>query len=336
MRWLLPLALLGCTEYDVVRSDGVDVFTQEPAEKVDILLIVDNSCSMYPYQQKLGDSFESFISYFIGANVDYHIGVTTTDPGWDEPIATSSCPNPPDPAAGRILGEVITPESDDPAAIFNDIVNVGTCGTGFEMGLESALMALTEPIADDENEGFLREEASLSVIFVSDEEDGSPEPVNDYINAFFEVKGQRARDVFNASALTVTDEDDCTAQEAAASSPGDRYVDVAKQTSGLIGNLCDDDFEQIVTDLSLNASRLTDTFLMSSEPDPGSITVSVDDATIPCEDGDWAFTRVDVNGEDLPAIVFTREALPEPGARIAIRYYFGGGDPSGFCLGGAE
>jgi hypothetical protein len=334
---LLPLvSLVGCIEYDVVVNDGVDVFVQEPPEAVDILMIVDNSGSMAPYQDQLGQNFEQFISFFVGANVDYHIGVTTTDPGFEEPTPTTGCPNPPDPAAGRILGDVITPETDDPAATFQEIVNVGTCGSGFEMGLEAARMAVTEPLASDENAGFLREDATLSIIFVSDEEDSSPWPVNDYINEFFEIKGQRARNIFNASALTVTNEDKCTAEQAAASSPGDRYVDVAKQTNGLIGNLCAENFSDIVTELSLNVSQLHDTFYLSGEPDTSTLTVTVDETEIPCSDGAWTYQRLTLDGEEKPAVVFERDQMPEVGSKITVRYMSGGGDIEDFCTGGAE
>jgi hypothetical protein len=325
---LLPIALfgVGCVEYTLEVSDGTDVFVQQPAEKVDILMIVDNSGSMAPYQQKLGQSFDAFITYFVGANVDYHIGVTTTDIGYD-PTTHG--------AAGLILGEVITPETGDPSGDFAQIVNVGTTGSGFEMGLEAAKMALTPPKVNGVNQGFLRDDASLSIIFVSDEQDSSPEPVNDYINEFFEIKGQRDREVFNASALTVTDESECTAQQALASSPGTRYVDVAAQTHGLTGNLCADavTFDRIVTDLSLNASRLTATFFLSANPDPATIAVSVDGVEVGCDVGDWTYDEVDDGTGNLaPAVIFTLDALPDVGSQITIRYNYGDGDPAAFCV----
>jgi len=324
---VIPFVAVGCIEYDVVTTDNTDVFTQAPAQAVDILLVVDNSGSMAPYQQKLGDSFDSFISYFVGANVDYHIAVTTTDSGYDP--ATHG-------AAGRIIGSVITPDTPDPQSAFAGIVNVGTSGAGYEMGLQGAFLALTDPLVHGTNADFLRDDASLSIIFVSDEEDASPQTDNDYINAFFAVKGQRARDVFNASALTVTDESVCTAQEAASSYPGSRYVDVATQTHGLTGNICADgvSFDNIVTDLSLNVSRLTDTFYLSDTPDPVTLQVSVNDVTIPCDDGSWSYDLVNDQGEDKPAVIFDRASLPETGSRIAIRYNHGDGDPTAFCPGG--
>lgn len=322
---LLLLTLAGCIENGFAVADGVDVYVQNPAESVDILMVVDNSCSMTPYQTKLGNNFDNFIAYFVGANVDYHIGVTTTDNTIKR--------------AGQIIGDVITPETSDPAGTFTDIVNVGIDGSGVEMGLETGLKAVTPPRTDNANAGFLRDEASLSIIIVSDEEDSSPLPVNDYINQFYEVKGQRERAVFNFSALTVTDEDKCTEEQAVASSPGDRYVDVARQTHGLVGNLCEKGgtFGDIVTDLSLNASRLQDTFFLTGNPATNTLKVSVreeggDEADIPCDAGDWTYDVIpNDEGEDAPAVIFDRDHLPPVGAQITIRYNFGGGDKADFC-----
>ena len=305
---ILVLSLLGCNEYELVLFDGTDVFYQDPASDVDILLVVDNSCSMGPYQDKLSTNFEQFISYFTDANIGYQIGVVTTD------VMNLD--------AGVLRGQVVTPDTPDGAAIFQSLVQVGVDGAGTEMGLESAYLALS----GSKNPGFLRDEASLSVIFVSDEEDASPLPVFEYIRAFEDIKGARSRDIFNASSLVVTEDADCSSQ---GSTQGDRYMDMASQTNGVIGNICANDFGDIVTELSLNASRLQDTFYLSSEPDVVTLQVSIDETAVPCEDGDWTFTHVD----DEPVVIFDRSALPPPNAQIAIRYYYGGGDETAFCAG---
>lgn len=318
---VLSVALLagaaGCSDYDITRYEGVDVFNQNPADEVDVLLVVDNSGSMQPYQDQLGSSFDQFITYFTEANVDYHIGVTTTD------VEALD--------AGRIRGQVITPNTENASDVFDALVNVGTMGSGFEMGLEGARIGLTEPVLSNYNVGFLRPEASLSLIFVSDEEDSSPYATAQYINTFFDVKGMRDRDVFNASALTVTDISECTPAQADWSSPGTRYIDVAERTHGVIGNLCSSNFENIVVDLSMASSRLRDTFYLSDWPDTSSLRVSVDDELIPCTDGSWWYEVQQVDGEETPTIVFDRTSMPPVDSRLTVRYDYGAGDVETFC-----
>ncbi|QDG51510.1 hypothetical protein FIV42_12370 [Persicimonas caeni] len=73
-----------CNEHPVelANTDGiVDIFPEPPAtepEKVDILWVIDNSGSMCQEQEALRDEFDSFIEEFTARNIDFHIGVTTT------------------------------------------------------------------------------------------------------------------------------------------------------------------------------------------------------------------------------------------------------------------
>ena len=328
---LALLALLGgCSEYEVQDFGYVDVFNQNPAEDVDILLVVDNSCSMQSYQTRLGQNFSQFISWFINANVNYQIAVTTTSLTTPNPDCTAS-DHARIPAPGQFVDDVIiTPDTPDAASVFNDIVNVGICGSANEMGLEAARLALSEPNLSGANAGFLRPEASLSLIFVRDEEDYSPLPVNEYINGFFDVKGQRDRDIFNASALAIDSGTCPTFIER-----GTRYIDVAQQTSGVLGDLCAQDFENIVTELSLNASRLRDHFFLTSEPDPSNLHVYVEEREIDCSEGIWWLERrLDASGEERTAVVFDWQSLPQPDERVSVRYEQGMWDETTFCVAG--
>ncbi len=319
---LIPAILLsGCigNDYSVIEWDMVDVFFQNPMEKVDILLVIDNSPSMEPHQTELGQHFEAFLTYFIEADVNYHIAAITTD------VFSTD--------AGAIQGEIINSSTPDAEEVFAEIVGVSSEGSPREMGLEAAYLSFIEPTLSERNSGFLRDDAALSIIFVSNEEDASWDPVADYINAYRNVKGQRERAMFNASSLTVIDFDACEEEQAAVSTAGTRYVDVSQQTGGVAGDLCAVDFEDVVVDLSLNSSRLWDTFFLTTNPDAGQIEVTVDEDVIPCEDGRWRYERQeDEEGEDRPAIVFDREQLPPSGSQVVVRYYQGGGDTELFCI----
>jgi hypothetical protein len=330
----LTLLANGCVEYGLSRLDRQDVFTQLPATEVDILLVVDNSCSMQPYQNELAANFENFLTFFEEGDVDYHIGVTTTSvvdvhysPLYNcSPAAIAAVPPP-----GELVGGTyITPDTDDGDELFADLVNVGVCGAGTEMGLEAAAQAMGGALQGD----FLRDDAFLSFIFVSDEQDGSPYGVNDYSNAFRSIKDERG--MFNASALVVTDIDDCNQQQRnSGATPGTRYVEVAEDNGGILGSICDDSFERVVTELSLASSRLVDRFYLSETPDVSSIVVFVDDEEVPCDDGDWTYEQVEYDGvDDYPAIVFDRAAMPPPYTEIVVQYNKGPGGE--FTCGGGD
>ena len=57
---------------------------------------------------------------------------------------------------------------------------------------------------------------------------------------------------------------------------GTRYLDVADQSEGIQVNICAEDFASIVTDLSLNSSRLNDVFFLNNTPDLNTLIVSID------------------------------------------------------------
>jgi hypothetical protein len=330
-----------CSDYAYILKEGGDVFYQLEAGEVDVLLIVDDSRSMQPHQEKLSTNFEAFLTYFIEGNVDYHIGVVTTSAveSFDAPHYCSEEDTDETPPPGYLVGAgsankaFITPETPNGATIFSEWVNVGVCGNGLEMGLEAARLALTEPVVNGPNAGFLREDAYLSLIFVSDEQDSSPLGVNEFINTFRGIKGQRSRDIFNASALVVKDLADCGEEQLGWTSLGTRYLDVAEQTSGVTGNICEEDFEQMVTELSLTSSRLTDTFYLAQMPDPSSIILSVDLEEVPCEGGIFTYVVGVLEGKDTGMIVFDRSNLPPPKSKITVTYDLGNGAVESFCPG---
>jgi len=157
----------------------VDVFFQKTVRKVDILWVVDNSCSMVEEQSKLATNFGSFITDLAAADppVDYHLGIITTDASSEggalRPIATNTslryiaCNNN-GGSTCNVPNEV---------SAFQQTVNVGSNGGALEKGLLAAHLALVDPMTSTTNAGFLRADAALYVIFVSDEGDASCDPL---------------------------------------------------------------------------------------------------------------------------------------------------------------
>ena len=111
--------------------------------------------------------------------------------------------------------------------IFQEMVAQGTSGSGSEMGLEAVRLATAPDMLAGHNSGFIREDANFNILVVSDEEDGSPDPVDTYLSAFASLKGDAAfRDhsIMNVSAVVGSDppefagEASCVSANGAASS----------------------------------------------------------------------------------------------------------------------
>lgn|GEM_PF-1768857 len=166
----------------------IDSFQQQAVQKVDILWVIDDSPSMTPKQNLVKQNFHSFIQFLKKQAVDYHLGVTTTDTY--------------DPAeSGRLVNYAGLPQpwidstTQDPEAAFVMNASVGVRGSGDEKALLGGLLALTAPLspsvpaspdADAANcakgpdggpECFLRPEAPLYTVIISDEEDSSCAPI---------------------------------------------------------------------------------------------------------------------------------------------------------------
>jgi len=167
---------------------------------VDVVFVVDNSGSMAGEQEQLGRSFQAFAQVLESKFGDtFHVAVITVGmesqacPACDA-IITKSCTNETgengrfQDRKGHITWTAGTPvfdfvEDDNCRVITNsnsdcfyDIAQergtalVGVNGCGYERGLAPLRYAL-DSLKGNYNAGFLRDEATLAVIVISDEDD---------------------------------------------------------------------------------------------------------------------------------------------------------------------
>lgn len=178
---------------------------------------------------------------------------------------------------------VLTPDIEGAEEIFSEMVAVGTTGSGIEMGLDAARLALSEPLLSGDNAGFLREEANLSLIFVSDENDYSRDPVDTYWRHFAELKGDAAyRDhgLLNFSAVVGKDVPAYDGQPSCESANGVaaygiRYIDLATRTEGALESICSEDFAPIAAELGLTISGLELEFILSEPCNEETLVVKL-------------------------------------------------------------
>lgn len=178
-----------------------DMYTLPPTDKrpIDVLFVVDDSASMKNDQDALAANFKSFISSFNTNNVDFHLGVVTSDmtkstkQGRLEPI-----PGQTHRYLDRDAGSGMVLEDK-----FAKLVRVGTEGSPDEKCLAAAKAALSKPLIDEgaTNAGFLRPEADLGIVFVGDEDDHDKATVASYIDFFKGLKPDIAAVSVSAIAL---------------------------------------------------------------------------------------------------------------------------------------
>jgi hypothetical protein len=202
-----------------------------PCTKLDLLFVIDDSGSMKEEQGNLAVNFPKFISLLeafktsAGSELDYRIGVTTTGRTVTYGIALP----PPFPQLPPMTeygddGKLRAPaecgmtrpwieRSDaDVTTTFSCVAQVGTGGPSLEMPLNAVKMALVDRVEDGQNDGFLRPDALLAVVILTDENDCSREddnfniendscepagpniqPVSKYLDLLDGIKGDRGR-----------------------------------------------------------------------------------------------------------------------------------------------
>ena len=216
------------TAVPTVEPIVVEFDTYHPP--MDVLFVVDNSCSMAEEQIQLASNAVQMFDVLATTTLDYHIGVVSTD------INTSA-------TMGRLHAvdneRFITPQTVDATIVFDRMVNVGTNGSYDEKGRGAAYTAIEVVPDSPENEGFFRPEASLDLVFLSDEEDQSgatPVALSEFRTWMSTLKGDPGDVV--AHAIVGIPGQSCAASD----TPGTMYLNYANLTGGSVTNLCGEDW----------------------------------------------------------------------------------------------
>ncbi len=317
----VPIEGTGTTD-----ENGVDVFNQVSGRQVDVLFVVDSSGSMGPDQQNLANNFDTFIQMASNWGVDFQLGVTTMDDA-DEGRLQSRKGHP------RIIASEVLSAA-QVAAAFKENIKVGTSGSATERGLKAAESALSPPIITANvpgdcpsgstacaepyscdtwdgtcggyNAKFLREDASLEIILVSDEVDQSPAPVDYYVDFFKNIKGFRNDTMMHVNVIVgwLNDSGSCDM------SGFNRYKEVANRTGGRVESLCGN-FAAGLAAIGDSAFGLRVQFFLSRVPVPATIQVRVNNVQ---QSTGWTF--------DAPsnAIIFDAANVPPENAVIRVNY----------------
>ena len=193
--------LTGCPDRTINRVDPIQDHVHRATipvqlnRNLDILFLVDNSGSMAEEQANLTANFPTFIgrlSQIEGGLPDVHIGVISSNVGTggvniggcssasrpqgdDGNLLTNACAG----LTGQYISDIkqtdgsrMTNYSGDLATLFTCMAQLGTSGCGFEQQLESIKRALSP----GKNPGFLRQDAYLAIVIITDEDDCSAQP----------------------------------------------------------------------------------------------------------------------------------------------------------------
>ncbi len=255
---------------------------QAQNNKLDILLIVDDSNSMLADNQKLATRLAEFVTNLQSSSIDWQMCATVTrslpingNPAWGLSIIWSNYT----PTSSSTPNWVLKSTANLSTIFTNTINNIGAgwAGTDDERGTKAAYWHIYngDPRVATASKCH-RTDAALAMIIVSDEDvrsvggekayeyylgehkplenDDEPNTVLNYVK---EVFGATKRFTFNSIIVKPNDETCLRAQDAggAKSHYGIKYSQLSNMTGGGIGSICDENYS---TNLNLFTDSIED------------------------------------------------------------------------------
>lgn len=238
-------------EYVEVEPDTeiwIDSFTQVGAfEEIDILWVIDKSCSMNTHNASLIDG--------VGAMMNN----LPTDVNWRLKMIT----------AGGIVTQTTTfpLTRGDTTADALDMLNL-LPNDGYEKGFDAVKNYI---MYDAYAKTWMRNDASLLVVFVSDEEEQSAQTVADFTIWYENIRNS----VYMASIVNVKSEDSICTWTPSGSSVGEKYMDATNYFSGNVIDICEEDWGTAVEEATNQIEPYED-YMLTHVPYEGTIVVFED------------------------------------------------------------
>lgn len=265
----------------------VDSFRQpNVVDGIDILWVVDRSGSMHIYNSNLLAGVQAMLSALPTSN--WRLVMISADP--NDSVLSTEFP--------LVPGDDIA----DAEAMLN------TLGNGpFEEGFNSVYEYM---VHNPYSLTWMRPEAGLLVVFVSDEEEQSNVEYPNYLDFINWYQTQRGGSVFMASIVNHETSVSMCSWGVSPMDVGQRYMDATNALSGVVLDICDSDWSPGVTDATHSVDPY-EKLKLTHIPDPTSaIRVFINGVL----NHDWYYSSSD------NTIYFT--VIPSSGALVEIGYLY--------------
>ncbi len=317
---ILSILFISCQEgQQFALEEQSQVFDQAAVynNKVDVVFMVDDSSSMASHQNRLSAAIPDLIQKLLSLKLDMHFAVVSSN------MAGNNNGKPAD--GGKFLGSprYLTSGTANLASVLSSRIKIGEGGSNNERGMESLVNSLSAPHIINEGSGFLRQEAYLVVIALTDEEDNSPvpvgatQPLSYYKNFFDNLKPQTQPGVKNwvmnvIGKLSLSTPCSTFSESGSISEP---FMSLATYSGGIQTSLCTNDLSNAVANIKGRLVEIVTDYRLKKVPNISTIQVFMNGSPVP---------RSNVNGWDyLPsinAIRFYGSYIPKADANIRVDF----------------
>lgn len=252
--------------------------------KVDILLVIDNSQSMIDERAELADRLDGFVQNLDASGID-----------WQMCFLTTHVVGNPDAGLARkwsgLNKIVLDKNTTDRVQVFADSINGVPQGSSTDgSGREQGIGATYEALAKSQNQSCFRSDSGLAVIVLSDEDelscggrcqDGSelslknlPETLISTVNEKFLGKKPFT---FHSIVIRPQDQACLMMQEDQGYDAyvGEVYAEISKKSGGILGNICASEYASQLQIIGERIGETLSSYSLDCAPVAGSLEVFV-------------------------------------------------------------
>jgi len=301
--WFIALLLPSEQNFQTISSSQQSNALAIYNNKVDVLWVVDNSSTtMERHQNRIAGFMESFHSGLVNSGTDFHVAATTMDMsvnGEDGDLVEA--------------GLVVRQNTSSAVSKLQSLIQQGGNGNNFEVGLAAMQKALQKAPAS-----FLREDALLVIVFITDDQDVSLGPVSQYIDYLDNLKGENTSEKQNwiANFIGVTEINDVRCRTFGMySGIGHRYIALANHSNGVVDTICYTSFSSYMDQITARLQSVLNEFLLEDRPIVSTISVKKNGLDVAQDENNgWVYKK------DTNTILLLGESRPEPKDNIEINY----------------
>lgn len=211
--------------------------------RADILFVIDNSGSMGSYHTKMIQNLGSFIDELVNFPfLDFQIAILTSENNVRKTPVLWGNPN------------VVNKNTPDYQNVLKKIIqSLGTSGDSTEKFFGPLTIALTPPYSLNQNKGFLRPDAVLAPIFITDTTDQSrtSKTVAETLATLIKLKNNRSdRIVAYGALIPASLGNNLPAGCRRDDGPSVKLEELITKTGGSFFNICTDDYGKKLTQIA--------------------------------------------------------------------------------------
>lgn len=294
------IAISACSSQNFEQPPESKAFAQKITynNQVDVLFVIDTKDSMSAMQKGLADQIPSFLDSLDRTGLDYQVAVTTMD------MSSNG-------EKGVFIGSpgIMNQHSPDLATHLAARLYIGDYDwKPMTRGLEamknglSGLNATSGP-----NAGFLRPNALLALIFLSNRDDRSaPEDYTAFLDKIRPNLPYGDRSWVAAFMGVLPDDPNCKTAAWGYAEPGMAFINLVNKSGGVAESICDGDMRRALTNVKARVLEKITVFALDAPANPASVRVTMNGEEVPNDPTNgWTFeasnNTIHFHGGAIPA-----------------------------------